>query len=487
MKSLDDILKQYPTTTNSTEIIKPLDGVASLDMSLPNEDELCPLCKGTGYLRRDVPIDHPEFGKPILCRCKRTQQSSVKLEQLRQLSNLEALSRFTFENFKPNYGFTDVQQRELQLAHEHAHDYARNPKGWLVFSGGYGCGKTHLAVAIANYVVEQGKPAFFVVVPDLLDYLRATFSPTSSVQYDERFDQIRQAPLLILDDLGAHSSTPWAEEKLFQLFNYRYNAQLPTVITTNLELGKIDLRISSRMRDMELSREIKIESGDVRRATFYGYSDLSILNLYKDKLFNTFQPNRPDLTPDAYENLLKAFNYARTFAQNPRNWLIFMGEYGCGKTHLAAAIANEIEARNEAALFVTVPDLLDYLRAAFSPQSATPYDRRFDEIRNTPLLVLDDLGMQSATPWATEKLYQLFNYRFNARFPTVITVAAGSKDMHPRFQSMMADEDRCTTFIIKAPSYHLSYINDNLSSIPQSQPKKKWSNHTRNYSRVQRR
>ena len=46
-----------------------------------------------------------------------------------------------------------------------------------------------------------------------------------------RKTEIRTASLLILDDLGAHSSTPWAQEKLFQIFNHRYNARLPTVIT----------------------------------------------------------------------------------------------------------------------------------------------------------------------------------------------------------------------------------------------------------------
>ena len=64
----------------------------------------------------------------------------------------------------------------------------------------------------------------FVVVPDLLDHLRATFSPTSTVSYDRRFEEIRTTPLLVLDDLGTQAMTPWAREKLYQLFNHRYNA-----------------------------------------------------------------------------------------------------------------------------------------------------------------------------------------------------------------------------------------------------------------------
>ena len=92
----------------------------------------------------------------------------------------------------------------------------------------------------------------FVVVPDLLDHLRATFSPSSTVSYDRLFQEVRTSPLLILDDLGTQSATPWAREKLYQLLNYRYNAELPTVITTSSPLEEIDNRISSRMLDATL-------------------------------------------------------------------------------------------------------------------------------------------------------------------------------------------------------------------------------------------
>jgi DNA replication protein DnaC len=74
------------------------------------------------------------------------------------------------------------------------------------------------------------------------------------VSYDRRFDEIRTAPLLILDDLGTQSMTPWVKEKLYQLFNHRYNAQLPTVITTSDLLDDMDDRIRSRMLDTRLCK-----------------------------------------------------------------------------------------------------------------------------------------------------------------------------------------------------------------------------------------
>jgi len=73
-------------------------------------------------------------------------------------------------------------------------------------------------------------------------------------------------------------------------------------------------------------------------------------------------------------------------------------------------------------------------------------------IADPPLLVLDDLGTQSATPWAEEKLYQLFNYRYNARLPTIITMAKDA-DLKPRLKSLLLDVGRCTPYEIMAPSY----------------------------------
>ena len=114
----------------------------------------------------------------------------------------------------------------------------------------------------------------FRTAPDLLDYLRNTYAPDSKITYDRGFDAIRNADVLILDDYGSHSSTPWAEEKLFQLLNHRFNARLPTVITTNQPLERTsavsnapnqELRILSRLIDPELSRVCRIDAPPYKR------------------------------------------------------------------------------------------------------------------------------------------------------------------------------------------------------------------------------
>ena len=87
---------------------------------------------------------------------------------------------------------------------------------------------------------------------------------TANITYDSLFEQLRTTPLLILDDLGTQSSTPWAQEKLFQLLNHRYNARLATVITTNQRLDEMEPRLRSRLLDPSLVNHFAITAPDFR-------------------------------------------------------------------------------------------------------------------------------------------------------------------------------------------------------------------------------
>ena len=301
----------------------------------------------------------------------------------------------------------------------------------------------------------MGVPTLFLTVPDLLDSLRFAYE-SSDTTFEDRFLEIRHVGLLVLDDFGTQNSTGWAQEKLFQIINYRYINKLPMVITSNMSIDSIEPRIRSRLLDPSLVSMVRISAPDFRRPSDdTGHSDISSLDMLSKRTFANFtQRIEEPLAREQRNSLDKAVKEATAFAKSPSGWLVLTGPYGSGKTHLAAAIANSLAEQGSPPLVVMVPDLLDHLRATFSPNSTTSYDRLFDEVKLSPVLILDDLGAQSTTPWAKEKLFQLLNYRYNLELPTVITIAIDTlKDLDERISTRLRDDRICTMASLEVPAY----------------------------------
>jgi len=363
---------------------------------------------------------------------------------------LGSLINLTFDNLIPQgRSENPANQEQFNRAYQAARAFAGEPKGWLVLAGPSGCGKTHLAVAIANHCIENNRPAFYITTPDLLDHLRSTFSPSSEIPYDEFFEQVRNTPLLILDDLGAQSSTPWAKEKLEQLLNHRFSNQLSTVIVSIVPIEESDERIRTRLI---ASNFYQLYATDEESSALLTFSWAPQFKMQKSMTFDTFE-KRDNLPQEQRENLREALRSAQEFAKSPESWLVFQGYNGCGKTHLAAAIVNYRYQAKEPALFIVVPDFLDHLRSTFSPESKISYDQFFESVKNAPLLVLDDFGKQTTTPWAQEKLYQVINHRYNARLPTVVTTNCSTDELDSPILSRFIDPHISMIFHITVPDY----------------------------------
>ena len=415
MENLGDILKRLETTRDSS-----LDGPPSEPPEDTVDRDGCPNCGDKGWYSLDIPVGHPDFGRAITCECQDSQFREERSLRLMRYSNLGHLRRFTFESLDPDGRTEDPESRLLfNEAYDAAKRFAESPSGWLVFIGPHGTGKTHLAAAAANQCIENDSVVFFVHVPDLMDHLRSTFGPTSDISYSEFFDQVRNTPVLVLDGLDSQNSTPWAEEKLHQIVNHRYNSELPTIITSAASLEELDPYIRSRIQGMGTTSKImEVRSRESTQVHRLGRIDPQMLSRMT---FDTFDVRGNDPTTGQRASLEAAYQAAKNFADDPDGWLTLFGATGVGKTHLAVAIAGERRKRGHAAFFAFVPELLDYLRYTFSPESRVTYDHIFDEVKNTSLLILDDLGKEHSSPWAEEKLYQIVVHRHNRRLPTVVT------------------------------------------------------------------
>ena len=98
--------------------------------------------------------------------------------------------------------------------------------------------------------------------------------------------------------------------------------------------------------------------------------------------------------------------------------LFLHGEKGTGKTKLAAIIANERARAGSPVLFASVPDLMADIRASFASGETS---EAVQTVKNTPFLVLDDLGAEKMTEWVGEQLFCIVNHRYNERLATVVT------------------------------------------------------------------
>lgn len=420
----------------------------------------CARCGGVGFLRHDVAFGHPNFGKLQPCGCKTDEHAASRARKFRELSNLGPLASKTFESISIERANSAYSRTALAGAIRVARDFAAQPEGWLVLTGPSGCGKTHLAAAATSQLLAQNHGALWVFVPDFLDHLRTTFNPHSDTTYDELFMLVRDAEVLVLDDFGAHSSSAWAEEKLYQILSHRYDAQLPTVITTSRLVESFDGRLRSRLQDPTVSRIVGVvgyTSEVVNRLMALSF------DLIRRMTFDAFDQH-PYSVEDAHRNsynMSQVLGTVQRYGRDPqqRKWLMLMGQHGIGKTHLAAAIANERLEQGLPTLFIVTPDLLDALRASFNGDATSSYDKVFYEVRATPFLILDDFGAESATPWAKEKLYQVLNYRYNAQLPTLITTNHKLSDLDPALQSRLSDQEYCGVLSIIAPDFRKSRSN----------------------------
>lgn len=402
-------------------------------------------------------MTNPNFGKVFPCQCQELDSDRRhRIEALERYSNLGSLRLATFENADPN-GLSEetVARQAFRNALAASVAYSESPEGWLTLVGPSGSGKTYLAAAIANQRIELGNPALFITAADLIDYLRSGFDDDAEQPFIDLFEQVRNAPLLVIDDLPNRPSTPWTQERLFQLLASRHAARLPTVVTLRGDPNRLDDFLRTRLESPDGFGRIH-RLGRVGGTTGRSIGTIPP-NMRARMTFTAFDPvGNGRLTDYQQRSLRAAKSYVQRWANSPDGWLSLHGPYGVGKTHLAIAAAAEREDRGDEVFFATVADLLDYLRATFAPDSEVSHDDLLERIKNADVLVLDDMGAERSTPFAEDKLFQIVGYRYEERLPTIITTSQQIEAIasaRPRIASRLQDPLVVTEMPMEAPDY----------------------------------
>ena len=172
-----------------------------------------------------------------------------KAELIREKSNLgERFRRRTFNSFKPEYN-----QNAYDKALWYSDHYKDGERNSLLLVGNVGTGKTHLAAAISNKLMDNGVPVLFDTYSGHLNKLRAEFDSKDADKRDY-LKQMQEIEMLVIDDIGKEKQTEWTSSIMFDVINYRYEHILPIIITSNLEYGALkqylDDAIWSRLCEM---------------------------------------------------------------------------------------------------------------------------------------------------------------------------------------------------------------------------------------------
>lgn len=147
---------------------------------------------------------------------------------------------------------------------------------------------------------------------------------------------------------------------------------------------------------------------------------------YVGKSFESYEVTRDNET---------AVEWAKYVVENPSQGLMLYGIPGCGKTFLAAIVAQELLKREKTVIFGDVPSILDTLKSTFNSENEQQtLDKLMDELEAVDVLVLDDIGTEYPTSWAAERLYIIINNRYNAGKPIIATSNYGAEDLIKRFK-----------------------------------------------------
>lgn len=232
----------------------------------------CPYC-GREKTWRQMKVLGSTIRAVIMCDCevkaeeeqKRRDEQREKMERMKQILSMNCLGdRFRDASFD-NFRTMDGTELCLKAMRDYAEAFdGHTDTGYCIY-GRPGNGKSHLAAACVNRVIQRGYTAVFIEAPELFRKIRATYNGEGSEE--KILHSLSVCDLLVLDDLGAEKPSDWVQEKLYTVINNRYKRNKPLIITTNtVNMGGLEDIVGYRAYDriLEMCEPLK-NSGDSYR------------------------------------------------------------------------------------------------------------------------------------------------------------------------------------------------------------------------------
>ncbi len=246
----DEAFKKLVSTINLNDekLIKYTSNLQ--DASL--EYENCSSCKNllecknliNGYCYMPVLNDGKLSFSYVACRYKNKNIKDTKYEKY--VTTLDVPKAIKEAKIKDIYTDDNGRKDVIKWILNYIKDYKNKKinKG-LYLHGNFGCGKTYLISAMFNELAKQKVKSVIVYFPEYLRSLKSSYGASSNDEFKEKYNMVKYAKLLLIDDLGAEAVTSWSRDEILgSILQYRMQENLPTFITSNLNLKELEEHLS---------------------------------------------------------------------------------------------------------------------------------------------------------------------------------------------------------------------------------------------------
>ena len=235
-----------------------VDGCHECRIAIPGADPHCVICHGQGYVHPLLPEGKPNYLRLVSCEAKgcfadylHGVQAATVFDKLTGVNRTK-----TFDRFLSISGAEECLALAKEISREMP-DFS-----FLTMYGSNGCGKTHLAHAIANVWLGRAFRVKFYSAAGLLNKYKMGIEDNQPNNH--MLNDLANIDALLIDDLAAEYFKSWSQEIWEYLIDQRYMKVLSTVITTNNQIDQFPPRILSRLSDKEISRRVHNKAVDYR-------------------------------------------------------------------------------------------------------------------------------------------------------------------------------------------------------------------------------
>ena len=202
--------------------------------------------KGYAYLP-EIENKKIKFGYKM---CKKQEKINKENAYLENVLSFNIPKQIKEARMKDIYPDDKNRFKVIKWINNFIKNYDKNPNGkGLYLCGSFGSGKTYLISAMFNELAKKGIKSATIYWPDYLVNLKGLFG---SDDYQNKLNTLKKVPLLLIDDIGAETTTAWSrDEVLGPILQYRMQEELPTFFTSNLDINLLEQHLAVSKNGIE--------------------------------------------------------------------------------------------------------------------------------------------------------------------------------------------------------------------------------------------